>query len=264
MAIAGRTSPGKKARSASSKASVKNSGPRNNSGRTDTPIDPEKRTQAARVSKRLKADYPAATCALENETPFELLVATILSAQCTDERVNMVTPELFRRWPTAREMADAPIKQLEKVIQSTGFFRNKAKNIKAASRDIVEKHGGDVPRTMEEMVALAGVGRKTANVVLGTAFGMATGVVVDTHVTRLSQRLGLTEHIDATKIEQDLMRLLPKSEWVDFAHRMIHHGRQICVARKPRCPICSMNTFCPKIGVEAPSDPRPKPRGAKK
>lgn len=210
----------------------------------------KRKAQAARVAERLKADYPAATCALENETPFELLVATILSAQCTDERVNKVTPELFRRWPTAREMAGAPIKSLEKVIQSTGFFRNKAKNIKAASRDLVEKHAGNVPRSMEEMVALAGVGRKTANVVLGTAYGLATGVVVDTHVTRVSRRLGLTAHTDPVKIEQDLMEVLPQSEWVDFAHCMIHHGRQICTARKPKCPICSMNAFCPKIGVE--------------
>src|SRR3954470_18412008 len=161
MATAGRTSPKKKARSAPAAPRTKKVVPKKNPGKEQGPIDPEKIAQAARVAKRLKADYPAATCALENETPFELLVATILSAQCTDERVNMVTPELFRRWPTAREMADAPIKQLEKVIQSTGFFRNKSKNIKAASRDIVEKHGGDVPRTMEEMVALAGVGRKT-------------------------------------------------------------------------------------------------------
>jgi endonuclease-3 len=214
------------------------------------PADPEKKAQAARVVRRLKADYPGATCALENESPFQLLVATILSAQCTDARVNMVTPELFRRWSTAREMAGAPIKQLEKVIQSTGFFRSKAKNIKAASQGIVEKHSGEVPRDIEQLVALAGVGRKTANVVLGTAFGIATGVVVDTHVTRLSHRLGLTQQKDATKIEQDLMQLLPKSEWVDFSHRMIFHGRQICVARKPKCPLCSMNTFCPKIGVE--------------
>lgn len=200
--------------------------------------------------RRLKADYPAATCALENETPFELLVATILSAQCTDERVNMVTPELFRRWPTAAEMARAPIKSLEKVIQSTGFFRNKAKNIKAASQAIMEQHNGEVPREMEAMVALPGVGRKTANVVLGTAFGMETGIVVDTHVTRVSRRLGLTQHTDPVKIEQDLMHAVPKSEWVDFAHRMIHHGRQICTARKPKCPQCSMNSFCPKIGIE--------------
>lgn len=213
------------------------------------PAPPKLRAQADRVVEHLRVDYPDVTCALENETPFQLLIATILSAQCTDVRVNIVTPELFRRWPTAAEMARAPIKSLEKVIQSTGFFRNKAKNIKAASLGIVERHGGEVPREMEAMIALAGVGRKTANVVLGTAYGMATGVVVDTHVTRLSKRLGLTKHTDPTKIEQDLMQLLPQSEWVDFAHRMIHHGRQICTARKPKCPQCSMNSFCPKIGV---------------
>lgn len=208
-----------------------------------------RKEQAARVTERLKADYPAATCALENETPFELLIATILSAQCTDVRVNMVTPELFRRWPTPKDVAGAPTKQLEKVIQSTGFFRNKAKNIKAASQAIVERHGGDVPRDIGAMIALPGVGRKTANVVLGTAYGLATGVVVDTHVTRLSRRLGLSRHTDAGKIEKDLMQLLPETEWVDFAHRMIHHGRQICVARKPKCLECSMKAFCPKIGV---------------
>ncbi len=250
MATAGRKSLAIERKAARSKAGT---GSRSikKSGRT-TAVRPslDRKAQAARVAERLKADYPGATSALENETPFELLVATILSAQCTDERVNMVTPELFRRWPTAREMAGAPIKSLEKVVKSTGFFRNKAKNIKAASRDMVEKHGGDVPRDMEQMVALAGVGRKTANVVLGTAFGMATGVVVDTHVTRLSRRLGLTDHTDPTKIEQDLMAIVPQSEWIDFAHRMIHHGRQICTARKPKCPLCSMNTFCPKIGVE--------------
>ena len=207
------------------------------------------RAQAGRVLERLSADYPGATCALENETPFELLVATILSAQCTDVRVNMVTPELFRRWPTAAEMARAPIKSLEKAVQSTGFFRNKAKNIKAASQAMMDRHDGEVPRDMELLVALPGVGRKTANVVLGTAYGIATGVVVDTHVTRLSNRLGLTKHKDALKIEQDLMRIVPQEEWVDFAHRMIHHGRQICTARKPKCLECSMNSFCPKIGV---------------
>jgi endonuclease III len=212
--------------------------------------DAELKAQAARVVRRLKADYPGATCALENETPFQLLVATILSAQCTDERVNMVTPELFRRWPTAREMAVAPIHDLEKVIQSTGFFRNKAKNIKAASQGLVEQHDGEVPRELEQLVALPGVGRKTANVVLGTAYGLATGVVVDTHVTRLSRRLGLTQHTDPTRIEQDLMQIVPQREWVDFSHRLIHHGRQICTARKPKCPECSMNKFCPKIGVE--------------
>jgi len=249
MATAGRKSPPRKRKAPRSKAGVQR--PATKATRRKPLFSPaEKQAQAARVTERLKADYPAATCALENETPFELLVATILSAQCTDERVNMVTPELFRRWPTAREMANAPTRSLEKVIQSTGFFRNKAKNIKAASRDIATKHGGEVPREMDQMVELAGVGRKTANVVLGTAFGLATGVVVDTHVTRVSRRLGLTEQTDPVKIEQDLMQLLPQREWVDFAHRMIHHGRQICTARKPKCPICSMNTFCPKIGVE--------------
>jgi endonuclease III len=221
-------------------------------GRTfdrQAPPPPEKKAQAARVVRRLNADYPAATCALENETPFELLVATILSAQCTDERVNLVTPELFRRWPTAAVMARAPTKQLETVIQSTGFFRNKAKNIKAASQAMMAQHNGDVPRDMDQLVALPGVGRKTANVVLGTAFGLATGVVVDTHVTRVSRRLGLTEQTDPVKIEHDLMQIVPKSEWIDFAHRMIHHGRQICTARKPKCPECSMNKFCPKIGI---------------
>lgn len=204
---------------------------------------------ATKVVKRLAADYPDVTCALENESAFELLVATILSAQCTDERVNMVTPELFRRWPTPAAMASAPIEALEKVIHSTGFFRNKAKNIKACSRELADKYDGEVPRDIEQMVSLPGVGRKTANVVLGTCYGMATGVVVDTHVTRISNRLGLTKHTDATKIEKDLMQLVPQIEWVDFAHRMIHHGRRICTARKPKCEECSMRDFCPKIGV---------------
>lgn len=208
------------------------------------------RLQAARVVRHLNADYPDATCALENETPFQLLVATILSAQCTDDRVNMVTPVLFGRWPTPADLAHAPLEQIESVIQSTGFFRNKAKNIKAASQAIVERFNGEVPQDLELLVGLPGVGRKTANVVLGTAYGLATGVVVDTHVARLSLRLGLTLHTDAVKIEQDLMQSVPQGEWVNFAHRMIHHGRRICAARKPKCPQCSMNSFCPKIGVE--------------
>jgi len=210
---------------------------------------PNAKSIAPKVVKRLAADYPEVTCALENESAFELLIATILSAQCTDERVNLVTPELFRRWPTPAAMAAAPIEQLEKVIHSTGFYRNKAKNIKACSRELADKFDGEVPRDMDMLVTLPGVGRKTANVVLGTCYGMATGVVVDTHVTRISNRLGLTKHTDATKIEKDLMALVPQKEWVDFAHRMIHHGRRICAARKPKCPECSMNKFCPKIGV---------------
>jgi endonuclease III len=214
------------------------------------PVDATVKKIANKTVKHLAADYPDVTCALENETPFQLLVATILSAQCTDARVNMVTPGLFARWPSAAEMAVAPIKALEKAVQSTGFYRNKAKNIKACSQMLVERHDGEVPREMEPLVALAGVGRKTANVVLGTAYGLASGVVVDTHVARITHRLGLTKHSDATKIEQDLMRLVPRKEWVDFAHRLIHHGRQICAARKPKCNMCSMNKFCPKIGVK--------------
>jgi endonuclease-3 len=243
MAIAKRTSQPKK------RAATK-AGTNGKPAAAHARVDAKRLAQAERVVAHLRQDYPDVTCALENETPFELLIATILSAQCTDARVNMVTPELFRRWPDADAMAGAPIKALDKVIQSTGFFRNKAKNIKAASQGIAEKHGGEVPRDIEAMVALPGVGRKTANVVLGTAFGMATGVVVDTHVARLSKRLALTKQTDATKIEQDLMQLVPQTEWVDFAHRMIHHGRQICQARKPKCSQCSMNAFCPKVGVE--------------
>ena len=252
MTIAKRKSPGK--RMAAKTAKKK---PASTNGKLSRPLVgaalAKRKVQAAKVAEHLRKDYPDVTCALENETPFELLIATILSAQCTDARVNMVTPELFRRWPDAAAMTTAPQKALEKVIQSTGFFRMKAKNIKAASQALVENHGGKIPQDLDALVALPGVGRKTANVVLGTAFGMATGVVVDTHVTRLSKRLGLTTHTDATKIEQDLMQLLPQSEWVDFAHRMIHHGRAICIARKPKCPECSMNKICPKIGVEIPA-----------
>lgn len=236
-------------------AAAKRPNPAASNGKSPTISSAALKRQAEKVSERLAADYPDVTCALENETPFQLLVATILSAQCTDARVNLVTPELFRRWPDAATMAGAPIRELEKVIQSTGFFRNKAKSIKAASQGLVESHEGEVPRDMDSLVSLAGVGRKTANVVLGTAYGMATGVVVDTHVTRISRRLGLTQHSDPTKIEQDLIRLVPQNEWVNFAHRMIHHGRQICIARKPKCPECSMKSFCPKIGVAEISDP---------
>jgi endonuclease-3 len=211
--------------------------------------DAARKAQAKRVTRRLKADYSDAVCALENETAFQLLIATILSAQCTDERVNIVTQVLFAKYPTAADLARVPLPKIEEIIKSTGFFRNKAKNIQACSRALVEQYDGEVPRTLEELVALPGVGRKTANVVLGTAYRIPTGVVVDTHVTRLSNRLGLTTHTDAEKIERDLMEVLPKKEWIDFAHRMIWHGRKVCVARKPKCPECSMKSFCPKIGV---------------
>jgi endonuclease-3 len=204
---------------------------------------------AAQIVRRLKKAYPDAHCALRFQTPFQLLVATILSAQCTDTRVNIVTKDLFRTYPDAPAFAAAKPSQLERAIQSTGFFRNKAKSIKAACAKIVEEHGGQVPRSLDALVKLPGVGRKTANVVLGTAFGIPSGVVVDTHVSRLSRRLGMTDQTDAVKIERDLIAVLPKREWIDFSHRMITHGRQICLARRPKCELCPLNDICPRIGV---------------
>jgi endonuclease III len=207
------------------------------------------KARTSAIVAQLAKDYGDAECALHHKNAFQLLVATILSAQCTDERVNMVTPALFKQFPTPAAFAAAAIEQIELAIQSTGFFRNKAKSIKACSQALVDNHKGQVPRTLEEMVELAGVGRKTANVVLGVAFGLPTGVVVDTHVGRLSRRLGLTANDDPVKVEADLMALLPKSEWIAFSHRLIHHGRQICQARKPKCDACHLNPLCPKIGV---------------
>lgn len=204
---------------------------------------------AARVAAALKREFPSADCALTHRNPLELLVATILSAQCTDQRVNLVTPGLFARWPDAAALARAPIAQLEAAIQSTGFFRNKAKSIQGCSRALVEQHDGQVPRDLETLVKMPGVGRKTANVVLGTAYGIPSGVVVDTHVGRLSRRLGLTQHSDPVKVEQDLMALLPKTEWIGFSHRLIHHGRKTCAARRPKCDLCTLAKLCPRIGV---------------
>lgn len=208
-----------------------------------------RKRQAARVVRQLKKDFPDAECALVHDSPFQLLIATILSAQCTDERVNQVTPGLFRKYPTPAHFARASLADIERAIQSTGFFRNKAKSIKACSTALVEQHDGELPQTLQEMTALAGVGRKTANVVLGTAFRLPTGVVVDTHVGRLSLRLGLTEQTDAVKVERDLMEIVPRKEWIDFSHRLIYHGRQVCKARKPDCENCSMRKFCPRVGV---------------
>ena len=197
--------------------------------------------------------YPDAECALVHESPLELLIATILSAQCTDVRVNIVTKELFQRYRTAADFAQASLPQLEKAIKSTGFFRNKAKNIKACCQALLDRHGGEVPQDMDSLVVLPGVGRKTANVVLGTAFGIASGVVVDTHVGRLSGRMGLTKSQDPVKIEQDLVRELPTSEWIDFSHRMIQHGRRVCMARNPQCGACGLADICPRIGVAEPA-----------
>lgn len=205
---------------------------------------------AARVAKLLAKTYPDAKCALNFQTPLELLVATILSAQCTDVRVNLVTKNLFRKYRSAADYAAAKPKELENEIKSTGFFRAKAKSILAACRRLTEEHGGQVPRSLDELVELPGVGRKTANVVLGTAFGIASGVVVDTHVRRLARRLGLTVEKEPEKIERDLIAALPIREWIDFSHRLIHHGRRICVARRPRCGECTLSKVCPRIGVE--------------
>ncbi len=212
------------------------------------PADAKK--HAADIVRLLRREYPDATCSLTFTNPLELLVATVLSAQCTDERVNIVTKDLFRKYRSAADYARAAIAELEKDIQSTGFFRNKAKSIQNCSRILAEQYGGKVPQSIEQLVELPGVGRKTANVVLGTVFGIASGVVVDTHVTRLSTRMGLTKHTNAEKIEAELMALIPSKEWVAFSHRMIQHGRKVCMARKPKCDVCASSAVCPKIGVE--------------
>lgn len=204
--------------------------------------DLKKRT--AEVIKRLRLEYPDAHCALDHTNPFELLIATILSAQCTDARVNIVTAELFRKYRGPRDYVNVPQAELEKDIHSTGFFRNKAKNIKAASERIIEVYGGEVPQTMDELLTLGGVARKTANVVMGNAFGIPSGVVVDTHVSRLSQRIGLTQEKTPEKIEKALEKLVPKRHWIMFPHWLISHGRAICKARKPLCTECVLNDQC--------------------
>jgi endonuclease-3 len=201
------------------------------------------------VLQRLKREYPDAHTELDFETPFQLLVATILSAQCTDKRVNMVTPVLFHAFPTARDLASARSEALEEMIRSTGFFRNKTKSLLGMSAAIVERHDGEVPRTMAELVLLPGVGRKTANVVLGNALGASEGVVVDTHVGRLSVRLGFTNETDPVKVEQVLMRLIPRDDWVVISHLLIFHGRRVCVARAPKCAACVLNDICPSSRV---------------
>jgi endonuclease III len=196
------------------------------------------------ILRKLDEAYPDATCALKHANPFQLLIATILSAQCTDERVNMVTPGLFQKYKDAKGFAYANPAEVENEIRSTGFFRNKTKSIIGASKKIVEDFHGEVPKTMDELLTLPGVARKTANVVLGTGFGIASGVVVDTHVQRLSERLDLTKHNDPKKIEQDLMKAIPQDRWILFAHQLIWHGRRVCVARKPRCIDCNLKAIC--------------------
>ncbi len=210
-------------------------------------------TRAARAKKiiaGLRETYPDAHCELNFSNPLELLVATILSAQCTDKRVNIVTAELFKKYRSAKDFADAALAELEPAVRTTGFFRNKAKNIQACCATLVEKFGGNVPRTMDELHALAGVGRKTANVVLGNAFDINVGVVVDTHVTRLCNRLGLVKGTDAVKIEQDLIKLVPHEQWTLFSHWLIWHGRRRCAARSPDCAGCEIKKLCPQLGVQ--------------
>ncbi|MFP5235655.1 MAG: endonuclease III [Acidobacteriota bacterium] len=196
------------------------------------------------ILKGLDEAYPNAECALTHRTPWELLVATILSAQCTDARVNMVTPELFKRFPTPAAMAKASLPDLENIIRTTGFFRNKAKSIKGAAQAVSERFGGKVPQTLDELITVPGAARKTANVVLGVSFKKAEGVVVDTHVFRISRRLDLTHAETAEKVEQDLMRVLPPDRWISYSHQIIHHGRKVCVARGPKCKDCTLETLC--------------------
>jgi endonuclease-3 len=202
------------------------------------------------IVEGLEELYPDVDCELDRETPFQLVCATILSAQCTDERVNMVTPELFRRYPTPQAMARAPLPALEKIIRSTGFFRQKAKSLKGTAAALLANFGGEIPRTIAELTTLPGVARKTANVVLGTAFGIAEGIVVDTHIQRLAMRLGLTRAKDPKGIEQDLMKVLPHDSWIRMGHQIIWHGRRVCFARKPSCDTCTLAPFCPSAGLE--------------
>ena len=215
------------------------------------PTDLKARTRE--IINRLRKAYPDAHCALVHTSPFELLIATILSAQCTDARVNVVTADLFRKYRSPEDFLKVPQTELERDIRSTGFFRNKAKNIQAACKRIVDEYGGNVPQAMDDLLTLGGVARKTANVVLGNAFGIASGVVVDTHVSRLSQRLGLTGNKTPEKIERDLAEIVPKKHWIMFPHWMIFHGRKICLARKPKCPECPLASLCPSREIFYPT-----------
>ena len=220
--------------------------PRNPSRRESQRV---RKDRAAEIYEILLAEYPDAECALRHASPYELAVATILSAQCTDARVNMVTPELFRRYPDPESLADALPPELEEIVRSTGFFRNKTRNLIGMANFLVDEHGGELPRNMKELSALPGIGRKTANVILGNAFGIDEGVVVDTHVKRLSGRMGFTKEASPIKIEQDLMKLFPRGVWTMLAHLLIHHGRQVCNARKPRCNQCALSHLCPSSAV---------------
>jgi len=204
----------------------------------------EKKKRAKKIIALLAKAYPEAKCSLDHKNPLQLLVATILSAQCTDKRVNLVTPALFARFKTAKDFAEAGLPELEKYVRTTGFYRNKAKSLKGLGQALLEKHGGGVPKTMEELTHLPGVGRKTANVVLGTGYGIASGVVVDTHVSRIAARLGLSPASTPEKMEKHLMEVIPKRDWILFPHQIIHHGRAVCKAQRPNCPGCVLNKLC--------------------
>jgi endonuclease III len=206
--------------------------------------DPTNPKRVAAILQKLDGAYPDATCELKHASPFQLLISTILSAQCTDVRVNQVTETLYKKYPSPEAFAYANPSELEQEIRPTGFFRNKTKSVMGASKEVVEKFGGKVPRTMEEILTLPGVARKTGNVVLGTAYGIASGVVVDTHVQRLANRLELTKHQEPKKIEQDLMKVIPQDKWIKFSHQLIWHGRRVCIARKPKCAICNLEKIC--------------------
>ncbi len=219
-----------------------------------------RKARAAEVLQRLKEQYPDARVELDFNNAFELLIATILAAQSTDVRVNIVTKSLFRKYPDAQAFANADLVEMETAVKQTGFFRNKAKAVINCSKALVERHGGEVPRTMEELVELPGVGRKTANVILGNAYGINAGVIVDTHVTRLAGRLGFTRHADPVEIEQDLMKIVPREAWTRFANQLILHGRRVCVARKPDCPNCVLNDICPSAVLTAD---RPSPASSR-
>jgi endonuclease-3 len=216
---------------------------------------PQQRTRTAQLIGRLKAAHPDAHCSLHYSNPLELLVATVLSAQCTDERVNRVTKLLFKKYRTASDYAGAPAGELEEDIKSTGFYRNKAKALRGCCAELVARYGGEVPATMSALVQLPGVGRKTANVILGNAYTMAEGIVVDTHVRRLAGRLGLTKHTDPDKIEQDLLKAVPQDDWIIIGHLLILHGRRVCSARAPKCPMCPINDLCPSAKMSSASLP---------
>lgn len=243
-AAARTTTPARGANSAKRSAKVATPGPKRQALALSA-----LRAQAKQVVRGLAKAYPDATCALKHQNAYQLIVATILSAQCTDERVNMVTPGLFARYPDVRALAAAGQSDLEAMIRSTGFFRAKANSLRGMAKAVVENFGGEIPRTLDDLVTLPGVGRKTANVVLGTVWGIATGVVVDTHVKRITNLLGLTKSSNPEQIEQDLMQIVPQSEWVNFSHRLIHHGRRICIARRPQCPICPLLHCCQRVGL---------------